>query len=521
MAIQHLVAETHAVAGVRLPMDDIQGDILIGLQKDYERFLFFVIADGPSFKSALNNAVSLNLVTSAQHVRQREEQLAHLKAAGGKIRLSLPGMNIGLSTQGVGKVLGNGNYATGVSGFDTSFVAGAGSRSSFLGDDTTQWPEEFSTDGVDGVMLITGESRTEVDAHTAGLTALFGPSIHVIPVADDGDRGETRSGNRGHEHFGFLDGVSQPGIRTVTAQENPNDANQGVPGQDLIYPGEFVFGHPAQVPATPDKNEPPVSKDTQGVPKFMAFPWMENGSFMVWRRLQQDVEGFHAEVSAEAARLDMDPALLSARIVGRWPSGAPVVVAPLQDNPVLADDRLRNNDFEYERDDPDQRRCPYAAHIRKTYPRDDLNKFFVDQSGIPAKAESGEASVQTKRIRRAGIPYGPELEEGQDETQKRGLMFVCYQTSIENQFEFIQASWANEPAFVVGKEYPGGGQVTPGLDLIIGQNGTRDMDEPFPNYPAGHHRGRSSVFAQFVTATAAGYFFMPSLTALKTALGTN
>ena len=99
-------------------------------------------------------------------------------------------------------------------------------------------------------------------------------------------------------------------------------------------------------------------------------------------------------------------------------------------------------------------------------------------------------------------------------------MFVCYQTSIERQFEYIQRQ-ANDPAFVGGKRRPGSGAVTPGFDPIIGQAegaGVRTMDEPYPNYPAGSRRTTLTIPKHFVELTAAAYFFMPSITALRTVL---
>jgi Dyp-type peroxidase family len=155
----------------------------------------------------------------------------------------------------------------------------------------------------------------------------------------------------------------------------------------------------------------------------MAAPWMRNGSCMAFRRLEQKVPEFRRFVAARAARLGMDRELLAARMVGRWKSGAPLELAPLRDDPRLGADEKRNNDFEFS-DDPSQRKCPYAAHIRKVYPRDDTGN---------------EAEVQRHRIIRQGITFGPELAPGETTTKHtRGLMFVCYQTSIERQFEYIQ-----------------------------------------------------------------------------------
>ncbi len=151
--------------------------------------------------------------------------------------------------------------------------------------------------------------------------------------------------------------------------------------------------------------------------------------------------------------------------------------------------------------------APTRRHIRKVYPRDDAGN---------------EAEAQRHRIIRAGIPFGPEVAPGEIATrQSRGLMFVCYQTSIERQFEYIQRRCANDPDFIGGKQRPGGGAVTPGFDPIVGQaagNGAREMDEPFPNYPAGSRRTTLDIPDQFVKLTAAAYFFVPSLTALRTVL---
>jgi Dyp-type peroxidase family len=237
----------------------------------------------------------------------------------------------------------------------------------------------------------------------------------------------------------------------------------------------------------------------------MVAPWVRNGSYMVFRRLEQKVPEFRKFVAERAVRLGMDRELLAARIVGRWKSGAPAERAPLLDNPGLGADPQRNNDFGFA-DDPYQRKCPYAAHIRKAYPRDDI----------------ALAEAQRHRIIRRGIPFGPEVAPGETTTKhSRGLMFVCYQTSIERQFEFIQRNYSNNPGFVSGKSRPGGGPVSPGFDPIIGQapgNGAREMDEPYPNYPAGDRRTTLVIPDQFVVPTAAAYFFMPSITALRTVL---
>jgi hypothetical protein len=46
----------------------------------------------------------------------------------------------------------------------------------------------------------------------------------------------------------------------------------------------------------------------------------------------------------------------------------------------------------------------------------------------------------------------------------------------------------------------------------------RETEEPYPNYPAGSRRTTLDMPKEFVVLTAAAYFFMPSITALRTVL---
>jgi hypothetical protein len=78
---------------------------------------------------------------------------------------------------------------------------------------------------------------------------------------------------KGHEHFGYADGVSQPGVRgridngsPLTPNADPaGHENQGMLGQDLLWPGEFVFGFPGQ-----DKTKP--------ITRELACPQSHNGA---------------------------------------------------------------------------------------------------------------------------------------------------------------------------------------------------------------------------------------------------
>lgn len=489
----------------QIELDDIQADVLLGLQKKAENFVFFTIQNAADFKSRALTTLVRHITTLSQALIA-ERMLAVNKASGGPL-LRVRGLNIGFTAEGL-KTLGSGT-----DGMDASFLAGALQQAPALNDPVddkgalSTWLPQFRG-AIHGVLLVTGETPEAMDEHTNKIMGDLGDAIQEVHR----EQGVVRPGREeGHEHFGFKDGVSQPGVRGLTPRQNPDDPDQGLPGQDLIWPGQFVFGYSAQDPQDPIKEGPPPP---------LPFPWMRNGSYMVFRRLEQRVPEFDGFIDAQAKALGVDPALLQARLVGRWKSGAPLLLAPMQDDPVLGDDPTANNDFVYSQD-PQQRRCPYAGHIRKTYPRDDLGDALGSN-------EKGEAAAQVRRIMRAGITFGPELDDdeknnGQTAGDKsRGLLFVCYQTSIVEQFEFIQQSWANNPDFVFGKTRPGTATaVKPGIDMIIGQAGgnrSRDMDEPLPNYPTGNFRSTLTAPHDFVVPTGGTYCFMPALHALQSVL---
>lgn len=142
-------------------------------------------------------------------------------------------------------------------------------------------------------------------------------------------------------------------------------------------------------------------------------PLGRNGTYAVYRKLQQHVAAFRDYLQS---RDDSD--LLAAKLMGRWPSGAPVALAKDADDPALAADPHRNNRFCYS-DDPLGFACPRGAHIRRAQPRDNA------------------ASSRRRLLLRRGLTYGEELPEGAPDDGKRGLVGLFLNASIERQFEFV------------------------------------------------------------------------------------
>ena len=310
-------------------------------------------------------------------------------------------------------------------------------------------------------MLIVASDHTSVLDDLVDLLKLRANAAALELIFEQ--RGETLTGDlRGHEHFGFKDGISQPGVRGKLSAApgdyiTPRYISAGdsrrlylaKPGQQLVWPGQFLLGEQRQ------STEDQVTAVAAGA----NFPkWAKRGSYLVVRRLQQDVPAFYAFVCRGAARVGLTQEKFAAMLVGRWPSGAPILRIPGADNPALGDDDFANNHFIFDDDarpsslnpipgypgdtypqaaaDFLAQVCPHFAHIRKVHPRDTATDM-----GKPADSFA-------RLILRRGIPYGPQLVGVKHPkpkliAQDRGLMFLCYGASIEDQFEFLQRRWSN------------------------------------------------------------------------------
>ncbi len=301
-----------------LDLNEIQGDILLGLQKNAENFIFFKIGDVASFKGLLKGLV-LQRITSAERVRQREFIVQRRKNWGGRTGEPFRGLNLGFTKDGLTQLIGADRPQ-----LDPAFEKGADHPDTIAAlhdPPKAAWLRKFNSDRVDGVLLVTGANALSVTFQSNELLGVLAGSIKVVYS----EIGQTRPGTqRRLEHFGFLDDISQPGIRGLTTVGDAWRDPEQRQGQDLIWPGEFVFGYPGQHAEDPHE---------AGLPPHTAAPWMRNGSHMVFRRLEQKVPEFWRFVREQAVRLGMDPELLAARMVGRWKSGAPLELAPRRDDP--------------------------------------------------------------------------------------------------------------------------------------------------------------------------------------------
>lgn len=533
-----------------LEIDEIQGNILGGFNKDHQAILALRFAGDDAAIGAVRRWLLLLIprITWAREVVQyKNTRRDVIGRTGAEPYMPVVWKNIAFTHRGLAKLTPTADQFT-----DVVFRAGLDAAASArLGDPVTigkrghisTWVVGKPGEEPDMLLIIAADDAdqlaVEVQMHMASATAA---GIVCSPCDVGHDLAHfTVDGvafPRGREHFGFKDGISQPGIRGRTSADadifltpriagatspDPDEPEFAQPGQPLICAGEFVLGYPRQSEASPRRAVDPMplaSRDGASDPRAVAPWWARNGSFLVFRRLAQDVPAFNRFLASEAGRLATLPDFsgitedaLGALLVGRWRSGAPILRTPQKDNPDLGKATPANNAFDYAQaadpadgfgsvpEDPLALTCPAAAHIRKVNPR-----AMSTDLGAPTR-------TLTRRILRRGIPFGPPLPIGttaEEPPQERGLLFLCYQASIAEQFEFLSANWANDTAKPFALSPPGGS----GHDMIIGQAG--DSLERFCLIGAAMEPVRTSE--RWVTATGGGYFFAPSKTALTTVL---
>lgn len=266
-----------------------------------------------------------------------------------------------------------------------------------------------------------------------------------------------------HEHFGYRDRLSQPYIKGTDGEPTPGSG-------PAINAGEFFLGYT-------DENGPPA-----GLPKPDILS--HNGSYLAYLRLEEHVGAFR-DFLRQHGETQEQQEWIAAKLMGRWRSGAPLVLAPDKDDPELGGDMQRTNDFNYAKMDPYGYGCPLGAHIRRMNPRD---------TGV---------NMQRRRMIRRGGTYGPPLPEGKPEDGvERGIAAFVGCASLVRQFEFAMNVWANDPNFhELGNE----------RDPIFGtQDGTYDMT--IPKRPI---RRKITGLPSFTTMRGGAYFFLPGIRALR------
>jgi len=271
----------------------------------------------------------------------------------------------------------------------------------------------------------------------------------------------------GRNPFGFKDGLHNPHVEGSSINIPPGSG-------PTVKAGEFIIGFPDELGETATSPEPEALR--------------RNGTFLVFRKFHTRVAAFRKYLREQTVSPE-EQELIAAKMVGRWRSGAPLVLSPDHDDPALGTDPNRNNDFTYAID-MEGLKCPFSAHIRRVNPRDALKDDLV--------------AVNLHHILRRGTNYGPPLPEGvvEDDGEQRGGVFLLVGAHIKRQFEFLQSQWITDGNFIrLGTEQ----------DPILG-NSEGDGIFTIPKRPV---RRRLHGLPQFVVVRGGEYCFMPGLRALK------
>lgn len=472
-------------------LSDLQGNILAGHGRDHAVHLFINFsADASGARAWLRQTAETYVVSAA--VQQAKSKAFKLRAIDGgifgHISLSSAGYRaLGFSAADFPKA-SNPLKRSDRQGYSDVFAAGMKARQRYLLDpEVARWESGFQSD-IHALIILAGDSEASVNKAVDAVVASLNDTTGKV-VARENGMGLRRQLDPSDpstvvhvEHFGYVDGRSQPVF--LEEQLDAEKASGGVSTWDPSAPLSLVLARD------------PLGKGDASY-----------GSFLVFRKLEQNVRGWNRAVTSLAGELGVQQELAGAMAMGRFKDGTPVVEQGTSGRTDV------HNNFDFA-GDVDGRRCPFQAHIRKTNPRGEA-------------IGAGDSSVESERahrIARRGIPYGGALTTSDvPEEQPEGgvgLLFFCYQGDIWEQFEFIQRRWSNNPFFLQPEKSKAPGYDATGLDPVIGQAHpqAKGAAHPAANWPEGWGNETTKVdtqLANFVTMKGGEYFFSPSVSFLQ------
>ncbi|MBV8221129.1 MAG: Dyp-type peroxidase [Solirubrobacterales bacterium] len=432
----------HPVVGLEL--DDIQAGALQERPTPYAGLYTGLRIDDPAEGRELLRRALLFLDSAASFEPQQQYSLA-----------------VGLTYTGL-EALGVPQES--LESFPVEFRHGMAARADELGDVGENAPEHWESPLGSGdihvVIVGLAPDRHLMQPGVALARDAMSDLAGVVPIWEQ----EVGVGEDARNWFGLRDGISQPRIDGL-------EIAGGNPHETPLKCGEFILGY----------------EDENGVLAPMPEPDVlgRNGTFAAFRKLHMRVAAFRSYLHEHATESTSEE-WLAAKMVGRWPSGAPLALAPDGDDPDLGADGKRNNAYLYG-DDPQGLKTPTGCHARRMNPRDAV--------------VTGE--VRLHRLIRRGTNYGPPLPPGvlEDDGVDRGLMFAFVGARLARQFEFVQKQWVDDGKFI--------GAPAEKDPLVAGSHSGQFT---IPKQPI---RRRLQGIPAFVVNRGGEYAFMPGLRALK------
>jgi Dyp-type peroxidase family len=368
--------------------------------------------------------------------------------------------------------------------FPLEFQQGMRARGDILGDTgknaPENWDPEWRDDRIHAWLAVNALTPEALEARCADMLKLMEETQGACLVrAQDACAIYVDGKASSQEHFGYTDGFGNPDFKGAERRCTPGQGKLDTHGNwQSLATGEFLLGYAdeaGELPPAPD-------------PHLLG----RNGTFMVYRKMHQNVASFRNYLAEHGSRYAGGEAKLAAKFVGRWEDGTPLELSPDAPDAAIVQDENRNTNFTYG-NDLNGVRCPVGAHIRRTHPRD----AFGFNGGL----------VNRRRIMRRGLPYGDYVPKGQpaNDAEERGIVFMALNASLSRQFEFVQQQWieygndshqGNDKDFLIGNHEGKGRFVIQG-----------DANPKNPPFICGG-------LPNFVELRGGDYFFVPSLTAL-------
>jgi deferrochelatase/peroxidase EfeB len=453
---------------------DIQGIVASGYDHlDHARFVFLQIVHRATARKWL--ASIRHQITDARHPGKNKSNTC---------------VNLAISWRGL-EALGVSDL---LKDFPHEFVGGMNRREAhlILGDSGDSGAEHWDYGGdvanpLHILLLLYGKSAAELDAlfqTTCGPAAL-NQGLQIASVQNS-----FREHGDYSEPFGFRDGISQPPVSGLVGGQ-PHTEHP-------INTGEFVLGYEnelgllTRIPRVENWDDPLGYLAEH--PKYPGTcrGFGLNGTYLVFRKLLQDVDRFWEFIDKRSrdpnrtvAQNERARELLAARMVGRWRSGSPLVLAPKSPG---AEPR---NDFVFMSMDPDGRKCPIGSHIRRANPRDSLD-MPPSRSILISRRH---------RIIRRGRKFS-EVAGANNPKINQGIYFIALNVDLRRQFEFVQQLWINDPNF---------NGLDNDKDPIVGDN-AGDGNFTIQKKSVNHH---IPGMQRFVTVRGGGYFFVPGIRAVR------
>jgi len=445
-----------------LDLADIQGNILRAYAFPHARFVHVSLESATAGRTFLENI--LPLVTSAE-IWPDQKPSATLNVA-----ISASGLRVLAVPQGT------------LSTFPDEFMQGMNDRAVVLGDidesSPEKWDEVWKSD-VDVLISLYAQTEAGREQHYSQIKTLAEECGVRLCSYQDANKLRIDGQFCDKEHFGFKDGIGQPEFKHSHSRHTAGDgkfAKHG--GWEPLETGDFLIGY---------GNE---AKEIEAYPQPILFS--KNGTYLVYRKLEQDVSGFREYTKQQGEKYPGGEEKLKAKFLGRWSDGTPLALSPDKPDPSISGSADKINDFRYG-DDPEGLKCPIGAHCRRANPRDALK--FKDNM------------TDRRRIIRRGISYGDYMaNDGSNANEERGLVFIALNANISRQFEFVQQQWMN-----YGNDFKQGEESDP----VVGNHAASQRYVIPGDSNKGEEPFVCTEMKTFVRLRGGGYFFVPSITALR------